>query len=185
MATFWKKSMVWLGLEDEGADEYQAAPGLPPLGEPVPGTALPPEPGTAPPTGVVGEALAEPESGSLFEQSGTVRTVQPSAAPVSIPESGVRTIPGGSASVHVVEATGFNDAQEVGERFRSSQPVIMNLTLVDRDTARRLVDFASGLTFALRGSMQKVGEQVFLIMPANAVVSTEEKQRLKERGIEL
>lgn len=178
--------MVWLGLEDEGAEEYPVAPGAPGapgMDEPVPGTAVPPDPGTAPPTGVV--SAYEPERSSLFEGSGTVRTVQPSTAPAPIAESGVRTIPGGSASVHVVEATGFNDAQEVGERFRSIQPVIMNLQLVDRDTARRLVDFASGLTFALRGSMQKVGEQVFLIMPANVVVSSEEKQRLRDRGIDL
>lgn len=181
MSSFWKKSMVWLGLEDEAADEmpYEGQPI-----ETVPDTAAPPTAQLGSPSGVAPYPSTVPapaERGALFEEPSTIRTIQPSGRPE--PESGVRTLPAGSSSVQVIEAEGFNDAQEVGERFRGGQPVIMNLQQVDRDTARRLVDFASGLTFAMRGSMQKVGEQVFLITPNNVEVSAEEKQRLRDEGL--
>ncbi len=180
MSSFWKKSMVWLGLEDEGADELPAE-GIP---EAVPGTTIPPEAQLGSPSGMVGYPdNSSAERQSMFEPPGTVRTIQPSGQAVMDAGTGVRTLPATSSSVRVIEARGFNDAQDIGECFRGGQPVIMNLQLVDRDTARRLVDFASGLTFALRGAMQKVGEQVFLITPANVEVSDDEKQRLRDSGL--
>jgi cell division inhibitor SepF len=105
-------------------------------------------------------------------------------APVARP-SVVRTMPSAStaARVHVVEPRGFNDAQEVGDRLKANQPVILNLQGLDRDLQRRLIDFSSGLAYALGGSMSRVADQVFLLTPSNVEVSQEEKERLQARGL--
>jgi cell division inhibitor SepF len=76
----------------------------------------------------------------------------------------------------------YNEARTIGEHFREGTPVIMNLTeLVDSD-ARRLIDFAAGLIFGLRGSIDKVTNKVFLLSPANIEVAAEDKARIAERG---
>jgi cell division inhibitor SepF len=96
----------------------------------------------------------------------------------------VRTIgPTSAARVHVVEPQGFNDAQEVGDRLKASQPVILNLQGLPRELQRRLIDFSSGLAYAVAGSMQRVADQVFLLTPTNVEVSQEEKDRLQARGL--
>ncbi len=92
----------------------------------------------------------------------------------------VRTL---AAKVHVMEPEGFNDAQDVGDRLKSGQPVILNLQGVDRDLQRRLIDFSSGLCYALGGTMEKAAEQVFLLTPSDVEVSQEEKGRLQARGL--
>ena len=75
----------------------------------------------------------------------------------------------------------YNEARTIGEHFREGIPVIMNLTeMVDSD-ARRLVDFAAGLIFGLRGSIDKVTNKVFLLSPANVEVTAEDKARIAER----
>jgi cell division inhibitor SepF len=115
----------------------------------------------------------------------------PRAAPreepsvVSTPRpSVVRTIgPTTAARVHVVEPQGFNDAQEVGDRLKANQPVILNLQGLPRELQRRLIDFSSGLAYAVAGSMQRVADQVFLLTPSNVEVSQEEKDRLQARGL--
>jgi cell division inhibitor SepF len=76
----------------------------------------------------------------------------------------------------------YNDAKEIGEHFRQSVPVIMNLTEMDDDSAKRLVDFAAGLTFGLHGSLEKVTNKVFLLSPSNVTVSAEDKARIREGG---
>ena len=88
-----------------------------------------------------------------------------------------------AARVHVMEPMGFNDAQEVGDRLKAGQPVILNLQGVDRDLLRRLIDFSSGLAYALNGTMSKAAEQVFLLTPSNVEVSEEEKERLQAKGL--
>lgn len=76
----------------------------------------------------------------------------------------------------------YNEARTIGEHFREGTPVIMNLTeMVDSD-ARRLVDFAAGLIFGLRGSIDKVTNKVFLLSPENVEVTAEDKARIAERG---
>jgi cell division inhibitor SepF len=88
-----------------------------------------------------------------------------------------------AAKVHVVVPVGFNDAQEIGDKLKANQPVIVNLRGIDRDLSRRLIDFSSGLTYGLGGAMERVAEQVFLLTPSNVEVSAEEKRRLQERGL--
>jgi cell division inhibitor SepF len=84
--------------------------------------------------------------------------------------------------VHLVTPQSFNDAQEVADRFKRSVPVILNLQTTESDLAKRLIDFASGLTYALDGGMQKIAEKTFLLTPRNVEVSAEERARLVEKG---
>ncbi|WP_328357513.1 cell division protein SepF [Mycobacterium sp. NBC_00419] len=76
----------------------------------------------------------------------------------------------------------YSEARTIGERFRDGQPVIMDLVSMDNADAKRLVDFAAGLAFALRGSFDKVATKVFLLSPADVDVSAEERRRIAEAG---
>jgi len=102
------------------------------------------------------------------------------------PEAIVRTMPSsrmpGTASIHRAEPKRFNEARDIGERFRQGVPVIMNLQGTDDIIARRLVDFASGLVFGLDGKIEMVASRVYLLTPANMEVSAEERERLVEGG---
>ncbi len=178
MAGFFNKAMDFLGLSDSDAyDDYpsyedQGAPQPQPSRRgPNPSNSYDPDMAVVRPLPVV-----PPDSGVSSVQaqprvvlSGSVRPLSPTTPAVS--------------KVHVLAPTSFGEAQEIGERFRSMQPVIVNLTGVDRDLKRRLVDFASGLTFGLNGDMKKVADSVFMLTPTNVEVSAEEKRRLQERGL--
>jgi len=85
--------------------------------------------------------------------------------------------------VHIVAPGSFNDAQEIGDKLKASQPVIVNLQSSDADLRRRLIDFASGLTYGVGGAMERVAKEVFLLTPSNVEISAEEKRRLQERGL--
>ncbi|WP_367136725.1 cell division protein SepF [Saccharothrix sp. HUAS TT1] len=76
----------------------------------------------------------------------------------------------------------YNEARTIGEHYRDGTPVIMNLTDMDDADAKRLVDFAAGLAFALRGSIDKVTNKVFLLSPPNIDVTAEDRRRLAEGG---
>lgn len=84
--------------------------------------------------------------------------------------------------ITTLHPTSFNEARAIGEQFRDGFPVIMNLTEMDEADARRLVDFAAGLAFGLRGSMDRVTNRVFLLSPENVKVSAEDKARIAEGG---
>jgi cell division inhibitor SepF len=84
--------------------------------------------------------------------------------------------------VSVLEPSSFNDAQALADRFKRQQPVILNLQNVDGDLSRRMVDFCSGLTYALDGHIQTVASRVFLLTPRNVEVSAEERKRIAERA---
>ena len=94
---------------------------------------------------------------------------------------GVET-PSASVRVHLVIPRSFNDAQQIADRFKQDIPVILNLQGSDQDLSKRLIDFASGLTYALDGGMQRVADKVFLLTPRNVEVSAEERARLIEKG---
>ncbi|ABK52797.1 protein of unknown function DUF552 [Acidothermus cellulolyticus 11B] len=76
----------------------------------------------------------------------------------------------------------YNEARAIGEHFREGIPVIMNLTEMDDADAKRLVDFAAGLTFGLRGSIERITSKVFLLSPRNVEVTAEDKRRMAEGG---
>jgi cell division inhibitor SepF len=89
---------------------------------------------------------------------------------------------GAQTKVHLVVPRSFNDAQQIADRFKDSIPVILNLQNADTELSKRLIDFASGLTYALDGSMQRVAEKVFLLTPRNVELSAEERARALDRG---
>ena len=96
----------------------------------------------------------------------------------------VRPLPVGPSKPSVIGPTSFNDAQEVADKFKVNVPVILNLQGVERDLARRIIDFASGLCYGLGGQMERVANQVYLLTPRDVEVSPEERRRLRERGYE-
>jgi cell division inhibitor SepF len=88
----------------------------------------------------------------------------------------------GEVRVHLVVPKSFNDAQDVADKFKDSIPVIINLQASESELSKRLIDFASGLTYALDGGMQRIADKVFLLTPRNVEVSAEERAALIEKG---
>ncbi|HEX2303227.1 MAG TPA: cell division protein SepF [Gaiella sp.] len=118
------------------------------------------------------EAWAEPDSVSEPE-------LEAAPAKTSSRRSRLRGVESASSQVrvHLVIPRSFNDAQQIADRFKDSVPVILNLQSADTELSKRLIDFASGLTYALDGSMQRVADKVFLLTPRNVEVSAEERAR--------
>jgi len=111
-----------------------------------------------------------------------VRLPERVAPPPAVPEQRL----GGAAAlarITTLQPRSYNEARTIGERYRDGVPVIMNLTELDDAAAKRLVDFAAGLAFALRGSIDKVTSRVFLLTPADVEVSADDARRLHERGL--
>jgi cell division inhibitor SepF len=115
------------------------------------------------------------------------------SAPRSSREQRVRDLPSrvprievvpnpSSVRVHLVLPRSFNDAQQIADRFKQGIPVILNLQNADAELSKRLIDFTSGLTYALNGGMQRVADKVFLLTPRNVEVSAEQRAQLLERG---
>ena len=114
----------------------------------------------------------EPEPGRT---ASTRPRRRPELAPVAPP-------PNPSVKVHLVVPHTFQDAKTIADRFKDYTPVILNLQGVDSELSKRLIDFASGLTYALDGGMQRIADKVFLLTPANVEVSAEQRAQLLERG---
>ena len=167
MASFLKKTMVYLGLVDDDYDDYE------PYDDQAMRRSAAPEPDGAT-AGV--RTLPQAVPSAAVEQPSGI-TVQPRPAVVR-PITRVE-----QAKVHLVEPATFGDAQEVGDRYKDGQPVIVNLTSVDPELRRRMVDFCSGVTYALEGQMKQVSRGVYLLTPANVEVSAEDRRRLQERGL--
>jgi cell division inhibitor SepF len=110
----------------------------------------------------------------------------PRVAPVPPRGAPVRSLPTlveqPQVRVHLVMPKNFNDAQVIADKFKSDIPVILNLQGCETELSKRLIDFASGLTYALDGGMQRVADKVFLLTPKNVEVSAEERQRMLEKG---
>jgi cell division inhibitor SepF len=119
-----------------------------------------------------------------------VRDDKAYAAPRSAPPAAAATRPRNDTREAVVDSyrittlhpRNYNDARTVGEYYRDGTPVIMNLTDMEDTDAKRLVDFAAGLVFAMHGTIERVTAKVFLLSPANVTVTAEEKARLAEGG---
>jgi len=136
--------------------------------------------------GSPGHAPSHGPGGNPGGYGDTVRPLPRDEPPsgVSMPRPAVvRAVPTSAGKVHVVEPRGFNDAQEIGDRVKSNQAVILNLQASSRELQRRLIDFSSGLAYAVGGSMSRVAESVFLLAPSNVELSEEEKERLEARGL--
>ncbi|MFL6187045.1 MAG: cell division protein SepF [Actinomycetes bacterium] len=159
MAGAFKKSLMWLGLVEPEDDEELAD-----VAEPA---------GRAPDRAPIRRVRDDDVYGRRREAG---RLEEPT-------EAVIHPIPSAAAGkVHLIEPSGFNDAEEIGEKFKADIPVIVNLQAMESDTAKRLIDFAAGLTFGLDGRIQRVADKVFLLTPRNVEVSAEERRRLQERG---
>lgn len=171
MSTLWKKTLLYLGLVDEEEVEPDSPRPAPQSqvrtvrgsGGAIPGRRV------EPPTGARRKMSADPsqaEAGVTIRREGSVRPVPPS-----------------EAHCDVVVATQFNDAQLLADRIRDRTPVVLDLRETEPDMVRRLVDFASGLTYALEGSMRKVAQGVILVLPPRVTLSREERRRLTDLGL--
>ena len=94
----------------------------------------------------------------------------------------LQAAPAPSVRVHLVVPRSFNDAQQIADKFKEAIPVILNLQSTDTELSKRLIDFSSGLTYALNGGMQRIADKVFLLTPRNVEVSAEERARILEGG---
>lgn len=94
----------------------------------------------------------------------------------------VRTVSSPNAKPSTVRPRRFEQAQEVADRFKEGQPVIVNLQEIERDLSRRLIDFCSGLCYGLGGRMERVASGVYLLTPATADLSDEDRQAITEHG---
>jgi cell division inhibitor SepF len=94
----------------------------------------------------------------------------------------IQAVPSKQVRMHMVEPKSFNDAEQIGQKFKSDIPVIINLQQADAELSKRLIDFSSGLTYGLEGGIQRVAEKVFLLSPHNVEVSAEDKRWLREKG---
>ena len=192
MASMWRRAMVYLGLQDDDELDYGGeyepygdygdhhlddgldAPDERDVREPAPR-----EPATA----RVGRDRDVPPDYAAPAPSRSSGRDAPSGVSVTRPAV-VRTIgPATAARVHIVEPQSFNDVQEVGDRLKATQPVILNLQAIAPELRRRLVDFSSGLAYATGGTMARVADRVYLLTPSNVEISQEEKDRLQARGL--
>jgi len=108
------------------------------------------------------------------------------------PASSLRSVPTGVASaapvaanmkMHIVEPKSFTEVQSIADKFKQGTPVIMNMAMTSPDLAKRLLDFASGLTYGLEGGLQKVSDRVFMLTPHNVDVTDADRRRLRDTGL--
>lgn len=192
MPGFLRRAQLYLGLgPDDEYEEYEAEerPVAPREVAAVPAAPrpAPPRPTATRPTGPA-PARPRPAMPNGGGEPGEVTAVRPlppqggGEAGAPKPKPVVRQV-AANAKPSVVAPKSFNHAQEVADKFKASQPVILNLQGVDRELSRRLIDFSSGICYALGGHMEKVASHVYLLTPANVEVSAEERRRLQERGL--
>ncbi len=96
----------------------------------------------------------------------------------------VRPVPIQRTKPRSLSPQSFGDAKTLADELKDAVPVVMNLREADRDLARRLIDFASGVCYSIDATMEKIAPQVFLLVPDQVVVSDEERRRLEERGFD-
>jgi len=174
---FFKKAMNYLGLgPDDAYDEYEVpmeqAPGRPPRS-------------SYGPESIDSDTVRTVPDGTVARPQGARPAPEPDQPSVTVRArtgSAVRTMPAGSAPPrpYTVRPTRFDHAQEVADNFKEGVPVIVNLQDVNKDLLRRIIDFCAGLTYGLDGSMDKVGNGMYLLTPANVSVSPEDRRRMSD-----
>lgn len=156
--TWWHRTLVYLGLKEEPEDAYDEAYEYSSPGE-------------------------DPGRVSAFERDRSDVTVRP-LRPAPGPEDAAAPY-GGSVRAAVVELIEFEDVESVGARYRTGQPVVFDAAAADAATARRVVDFVSGMTYVSRGSLDKVGTRAFLLVPDGVRLPDDERRRLADLGYRL
>lgn len=168
--SFWKGTMEWLGLGPD--DEYEYEDDY----EPAPRGRRPAEPESRPgrqrddaSEGVVRTMPSRPTFPSRdFDPSQARRERDEPSVNVRPKQSATQRPASGGGEPAAVSPRRFDQAQEVADKFKEGQPVIMNIEGADREVSRRLIDFASGLCYGLDGSMEKVANGVYLLKPPSA-----------------
>lgn len=157
-----RKMAVYLGLvEDDFDDDYDPEPQVR-TREAAPVAA--PRPSTAP------EAVARPAATAVAERPAATFRPTGSAAGADV------------YRITTLHPRTYNDARRIGEEYREGVPVIINLTGMDDNDAKRIVDFAAGLVFGLRGSIERITNKVFLLSPANVDVGAEARAQIAQDG---
>jgi cell division inhibitor SepF len=116
---------------------------------------------------------------NISERRRTVPAPQPQATQV---RTGPQSVVAELSRITTLHPRTYNEARTIGENFREGTPVIMNLGEMDDSDAKRLVDFAAGLVFGVRGTIERVTNKVFLLSPPNVSVAAEDKARIAEQG---
>ncbi len=182
MATFWQKTLFYLGLvdDDDAADGGQAGTGA---STGSPGAESPRAVTARPPGSVAGRRIDPPSSDrreSTWDHTEAGVYVQPGDHVERPIESTRLPSPG---TVDVIVARNFSDAQLLADGIRSGSALVLDLRSTEPEMVRRLVDFTSGLTYALDGKMAKISQGVILVSPAGVSVSSEELDRLGTLGL--
>jgi cell division inhibitor SepF len=168
MASLWQKALMYLGLVDEDTVEQEPEPAAPVRNRNAVRTVEP-------------QGRQERVAGRRVEPPPvTGRAHAPTAARST---GAVRAVPTMEAQSDVVEPVHFDDAKLLADRIRDRVPVVLNMRNTDPEMVRRLVDFCTGLTYALDGSMRKIDEGVILVLPPRVSLGREEKRRLAEMGL--
>jgi cell division inhibitor SepF len=169
----WHKTLVYFGLAVDN-EAYDDEP------EPEPEAELEDRYRERPNVRRLGSRRRRDEIDDIFADEPTERRTSV-LRPVGGGEGG-RNGRSGEVRVHLVVPKSFNDAQDVADKYKQSIPVILNLQGSETDLAKRLIDFSSGLTYALDGGMQRIADKVFLLTPRNVEVSAEQRAALIEKG---
>jgi cell division inhibitor SepF len=190
--SMWRKTMVYLGLVDEAPVEAEGPAGgaayAPPQG--IGAEAVPQQPGLAPvpepepqdpPTRVVSSGLGQVEGRRVEPPPHSRRSAPIGTEDTS--EATVRPVQSLDRQAEVIEPFTFEDAKQLADHIRERTPVVLNLRDVDPDLVRRIIDFSTGLTYALDGSMRKIGTAVILVLPPRITLGREEKRRLAGLGL--
>jgi cell division inhibitor SepF len=172
----WHSALVYFGLAEEYADDYED------------------EPAASGPEAEIEDRYRErpnvrrlrrrrDEYDEIFADDETeIGAARSRRATTVLKPVGGRGNGNGDVRVHLVVPKSFNDAQQIADKFKDSIPVILNLQGTETDLSKRLIDFASGLTYALDGGMQRIADKVFMLTPRNVEISAEERARLIEKG---
>ena len=159
-----RKMGVYLGLLEDGPDSYGADYSDADAGYDEPARRVVPQ--------AHGQSQGGPRDDAQVANLADRRRTGPAPSSVVAPMSRITTL----------HPRTYNEARVIGENFRDGVPVIMNLSEMSDGDAKRLVDFAAGLVFAVRGSIERVTNKVFLLSPPNVSVAAEDKQRIAEGG---
>jgi cell division inhibitor SepF len=181
-----KKALIYLGLGPD--EEYEQYDDFAPAGGGASGEgsrpvvrSVAPAAVTRPASSTVRPIPTTPSSSTSVRAVPATEPATPAPRAATGPSadgaSAIRIVESAPTKPHAVTPTSFNEAQGIGDRFKAGQPVIVNLQGVERDLRRRLVDFASGLCYALGGKMDRVADQVYLLIPADVEVSSDDARR--------
>lgn len=169
----WHGTLVYLGLKEEPEEGYDELPE-----RFVPEDDPHAEHAPARPTPLRETPVATPSSGSASAAPANVRALHPDVQLRSL------TVAPATRAV-VVEVTTFDEVEAVGSRYRTGQPVLFDLSAATSESARRVVDFVSGLTYASHGRLTKVGRRAFLLVPDGVELPAEDRRRLGDLGYQV